>query len=136
MKGKNDYDGVISGDGYKQSFDNPAKWSQSLVPYTIIRWIARVLMFGAKKYARGQWMRGMAFSGMIDAAHRHIAAWESGEDIDPESGLPHLAHAATNLAFLSWMIDGPDAEAYRKFDDRLFIGSEKLRARNQANNGR
>jgi len=34
------------------------------------------------------------------ALRRHMAAWWSGEDNDPETGLSHLSHAACCLAFL------------------------------------
>ena len=33
---------------------------------------------------------------------RHLIAWRKGELIDPESKLPHLAHAGCNLIFLNW----------------------------------
>lgn len=131
-KGKQDFAGNINGVGYKQSMDNPAKFPFSLIPPTAVRWIARVLGFGARKYARGQWMAGMSFSEIISGVRRHIDAWEAGEDMDPESGEPHLAHAMCGLSFLSWFISGPDAEQYRKFDDRLFVGAQRLRERTDA----
>ena len=31
---------------------------------------------------------------------RHMGDWRLGEDIDPDSGLPHLAHAMCCLAML------------------------------------
>lgn len=34
------------------------------------------------------------------AAMRHFEAWRSGEKIDKESGLSHLAHCACNIMFL------------------------------------
>jgi hypothetical protein len=34
------------------------------------------------------------------AALRHLPAWRGGEELDPESGLTHLAHALANAAFL------------------------------------
>ena len=36
------------------------------------------------------------------ACHRHLQAWWSGERLDKESGLPHLAHAVCCLLFLMW----------------------------------
>ena len=34
------------------------------------------------------------------SAMRHLLKWAGGEDLDDESGLSHLDHAITNLAFL------------------------------------
>lgn len=61
---------------------------------------AKVLEGGAKKYARDQWRQGMKFSTCLGSLHRHIMKWAAGEDIDPEFGCSHLAHAACNLMFL------------------------------------
>jgi hypothetical protein len=46
------------------------------------------------------WRKGMNRSPLIDAAMRHLNAFNDAEDIDPESGLPHLAHARCCLGFL------------------------------------
>ncbi len=37
----------------------------------------------------------------LSAMYRHLAAIERGEEVDDESGLPHLAHVATNALFLA-----------------------------------
>ncbi|WP_442880072.1 dATP/dGTP diphosphohydrolase domain-containing protein [Aurantimonas sp. A2-1-M11] len=42
----------------------------------------------------------MAWSRLRGALDRHMAAFDHGEDTDPETGLPHLAHAACCLTFL------------------------------------
>jgi hypothetical protein len=60
----------------------------------------KVMAFGAKTYDRHNWRKGMAWSRLIAAALRHINAFNSGEDLDPESGISHLAHARCCLAFL------------------------------------
>jgi hypothetical protein len=62
--------------------------------------LGRVMAFGAKKYAAWSWTRGKEWSKDHGAALRHIAAWYGGEDVDPESGEPHLAHACCDLMFL------------------------------------
>lgn len=62
--------------------------------------IADVLAFGARKYEAWSWTGGKEWSRDYAAAQRHLSSWWSGEDLDPESGLPHLAHAATDLMFL------------------------------------
>ena len=82
-----------------------------LLPWPALWDVARVLAFGAKKYAAHNWKKGMDWSRMYDAALRHLSAFIEGENDDPESGLPHLAHANCCLLFLAtyekmgWGID-------------------------------
>jgi hypothetical protein len=71
-----------------------------LLPTRPIEAVARVLDFGAKKYAPNNWRKGLAFSRVYAAVIRHMWAWWRGEDNDRETGLPHLAHAACELFFL------------------------------------
>tara|TARA_Y100000310_G_scaffold330229_1_gene401530 strand:- start:2693 stop:3076 length:384 start_codon:yes stop_codon:yes gene_type:complete len=61
---------------------------------------AKVMNYGEQKYDRDNWRKGMAWTRFIDAAMRHILAFNEGESIDEESGLHHLAHARCCLAFL------------------------------------
>lgn len=58
-----------------------------------IEQLGKVLAYGATKYAPNQWRGGMAWSRMLGALLRHTFAFMKGEDMDSESGLPHLAHA-------------------------------------------
>ena len=62
--------------------------------------VAEVRSFGAKKYSPNGWKAGFKYSRSISAALRHIMAFNSGEDNDPESGLSHLAHAICCLEHL------------------------------------
>jgi hypothetical protein len=62
--------------------------------------LSKVLTFGAQKYASHNWRNGLEYSRLIAAALRHIHAFNDGEDLDPESGLPHPAHAMCCLMFL------------------------------------
>lgn len=65
--------------------------------------LAKVAAFGTAKYDRGNYLKGYAWSLSVDALHRHILAFESGEDLDPESGLHHMAHASWHcLALVSF----------------------------------
>ena len=59
--------------------------------------VARVRMFGAQKYTRDGWKKGFKITRSLAAALRHIFAFLSGEDLDPESGISHLAHAICSL---------------------------------------
>lgn len=72
----------------------------SMISKDLLEQIARVREFGAKKYARDNWRKGFKFTRSIAAALRHISAFNEGEDLDPESGLPHIAHAICCLEHL------------------------------------
>ena len=74
----------------------------SLVPHAPLQELNRVNEFGAAKYGDRNWMQGLPYSRWYDAAQRHLMAFWSGEDKDPESGLHHLAHAAFSLFALQW----------------------------------
>jgi hypothetical protein len=52
------------------------------------------------KYPRDNWRKGTEWREFLGSALRHLLAWGDGEDLDRESGLSHLKHAATNIAFL------------------------------------
>lgn len=80
-------------------FDH-GKLRHDLVPPEVVNALASVLTFGAAKYGDRSWQRGMDWSRVYGAAQRHMLAFWGGDDIDPESGMPHLWHALTNLAFL------------------------------------
>lgn len=86
--------------GVKHDSDKPRF---SLLPLKQVWDIVAVLEFGAKKYAPGNWKKVPdAENRYFDAAMRHLCAWRSGEKRDPETNLPHLAHAACCLLFLMW----------------------------------
>lgn len=71
-----------------------------LISHAALTEEAAVMGYGATKYERDNWRKGMAWSRAIDAALRHIHAFNDGEDFDPETEHHHLAHARCNLAFL------------------------------------
>lgn len=73
----------------------------SLIPHDYLAAVAEVLAFGAAKYDKHNWRQtGFEWSRLLDAAYRHLGAFNDGEDRDPESGLSHLAHAACAVMFL------------------------------------
>lgn len=86
-----------------KKFDE-SKPQVDLVPTELVIQVAKVLGHGAEKYGRFNWRGGIPWSRLVAAALRHIYAWIDGEDLDSAekggSGLPHLAHAACELAFL------------------------------------
>ncbi len=63
--------------------------------------IAEVAGWGAdQKYSRYNMMRGYDWSLCFDALCRHLLLFWDGEDLDPESGLPHIAHVAWHATTL------------------------------------
>ncbi len=86
----------------ENSFDGEKK-PYELLPAKAIDEVVQVLAFGKKKYGANNWMMRdskedkQAFMG---AALRHIFAWQQGDDVDKETGIDHLAHAACNLLFI------------------------------------
>ena len=73
----------------------------SYVPVSIIKAVMDVREYGNQKYGAPDNWRGVEPERYHQALLRHIlAAWNDPYKLDPESGLPHLAHAATNIAFL------------------------------------
>jgi len=77
------------------------KLQYSLIPTCATKALAEVLTFGAKKYAPNSW-QGVENGERryLDALYRHLEAYRSGEQSDPDSGLSHLSHAICNVAFL------------------------------------
>lgn len=71
-----------------------------LIAPEIVEGLGHVLRFGADKYAARNWEAGMSWGRCFGAAQRHLWAWQAGEANDPESGLPHLWHAACCIMFL------------------------------------
>lgn len=104
------------GDEKKESNPKDAigvtKLPLSLVPQTAIGMASLALLDGALKYGKFNWrVAGVRVSVYLDACRRHLAKWENGEEIDSDSGLPHLAHALACLAIIV------DAKAAGKLTD-------------------
>jgi hypothetical protein len=75
---------------------------------------ARVFDYGREKYAAWNWAKGQAWSVPLGSAMRHIVfGGMRGEDLDPESGLPHRGHVACNIVMLLWFLNH-----YPEGDDR------------------
>jgi hypothetical protein len=99
--------------------DDHAKPRMDLIAPEAMVALARVLTFGAEKYAPRNWEKGMDWGRVYAAAQRHMWAWLAGEDNDPETGLSHMAHAMCCLMFLiAYQARGTGR------DDRPRIGAE------------
>jgi len=75
----------------------------SLVPLEAVEALARVYEHGLVKYERDSWRKftpEQASACLPDAALRHLLAYCSGEVLDPDSRLPHLAQVAWNCLTL------------------------------------
>lgn len=84
--------GAIKADGGKARMD--------LISPSLLFEIGQALEFGARKYNDRNWEKGFTYGRPFASAMRHMWAWWKGEDNDPESGLSHLAHAATCIMML------------------------------------
>ena len=83
------------------------KLRYDLIPPSAMKALAEVLTYGAKKYKPNNWRNGDK-DRYIAALYRHLEAWRAGEQKDDESGMIHLAHALTNVAFLLELDNGHD----------------------------
>lgn len=79
------------------------------LPFAQLETIAAVLDYGARKYARDNWQKG-SFIRYGSAGLRHVFARMKGERLDPESSLPHLAHAVCCFLFMMWLDDNGKGE--------------------------
>lgn len=73
-----------------------------LLPPAAMSQTAWVLALGAHKYGPWNWRGSKVIEAMtyVGAIMRHLSAWTSGEDLDPESGKSHLAHIAASCSIL------------------------------------
>lgn len=115
-----DYEGKVDGGGFKGVMVHP-KTPFELISPVFLDGIAQVLLHGAKKYARNNWMRGMSWTTVFGSILRHLFDWFRGKKVDSDSGLPVLFHAACELMFLIHFTEVPK---YEQFDDRVFKESE------------
>lgn len=90
---------LTDGGGLRYNGDkNPLE----LVPPSLVFAVGEVFKKGAEKYAPRNWERGMKWSTVYGCLLRHVFKWASPfhSDIDEETGLNHLWHAACNVAML------------------------------------
>lgn len=100
------------------------KARMDLIPPEVLFALARVLTFGAAKYADRNWELGMSWGRVFAALMRHLWAWWGGRgpttknflfgELDEETGFSHLHHALCCLAFLV----AYEERGTTKWDDR------------------
>jgi hypothetical protein len=72
-----------------------------LIPPFAMEQTALAHKHGAEKYGPFNWRdTGVCASTYINAMMRHINAFRDGENLDPESGISHLAHIACSCNIL------------------------------------
>lgn len=68
------------------------------LPIPVLNEIAEGMAEGARKYGAYNWReKPIEASDYYDSTMRHLTAWMSGEDVDPDSGVHHLSKAITGL---------------------------------------
>ena len=72
------------------------------IPEEILALVGLVYSYGEVKYDRDNWKNGTDWHEFYESTRRHMLSWWLHEDDDPESGLPHLAHAIWNLITLAY----------------------------------
>lgn len=100
-------DTAVKADEDKARFD--------LIPADALYRVAYVFTHGAKKYKPHNWEKGLEWSRIYAAAQRHLNSFWIGYDVDVESGLHALAHAAADVLMLLHYV-----LAERGTDDRTF----------------
>lgn len=98
---------AVKYDGEKPRFD--------LVPALPLIDLAKVYTMGANKYADRNWEYGLHWGRIYSGVMRHLQRFWAGEDLDPESGLPHVTHATWGLFTLREYM-----QTNRYMDDRSF----------------
>ena len=92
--------------------------------------LARILTFGAKKYAAHNWRKGMDWSRCIGSLKRHLNEFEKGNDYDYDenctgcqakdcqnhSGELHIDQVMCNAMFLAEYI-----RTHKELDDRYKV---------------
>ena len=75
--------------------------------------LAKVMSFGAEKYSDNTWQTVPdGLQRYHGAIRRHLNAIQKGELIDPDSGLPHIAHVSANAMFISYLLRDKDEDKH------------------------
>lgn len=83
--------------------NDQGKLRWDLLPLKPIQQAVAVLTVQVAEYGEDNWQRIERPEDRFYAAlMRHITAWRLGEQLDPKTKLPHLAHALVNVVFLLW----------------------------------
>lgn len=106
----------------KATKDDWGKLRFDLIPPIPLSELAAIYTMGAAKYNDDNWLKGMNWRRVRAAIERHLNAFDRGEDVDPESGLPHVMHAAWGCFTLSQYM-----RTHRDWDDRPDWQTERVK---------
>lgn len=102
-----------------QKFDSEKKIRPELLPVEALELVSKVFAYGARKYEANGWRKVRGWRRRYyGAAFRHLCAWWLNERNDPESGLPHLAHAATCVLILLTQDETPGVHHTFAYDEQ------------------
>lgn len=91
----------------------------SLLPLVVVKDIVSVLTVGKEKYSKDNWKEvSNPEERYFSAAMRHLEQYQSGDEVDSESGITHLAHACCCLIFLMWF-DKQDKDINRDINPHM-----------------
>lgn len=97
-----DSDGRVEGkDGGMKNDLGKTDWL--IYPFETAEHVAKVMMYGEKKYARDNW-KTVDWKRNLNACLRHIVAFLLGETKDKDSGFHPLEHALCDLTFVVWKV--------------------------------
>lgn len=109
-----------------QKGSKPARFD--LIPTLPLTLLAEQYGRGAEKYEKvnglDNWRNGYEWSLSYAAMQRHLTAFWGGEDIDPDSGMPHLVAAAWHCFTLLEFMHTPE---FKRLDDRQDLAGRRLR---------
>ena len=88
----------------KKDEDKPR---MDLLPPKALEGIAKIMTYGATKYANHNYKlgKGLDWNRPFAAALRHLNSWNDGEDNDKETGQSHLYHAGCCIMMLIDLVD-------------------------------
>lgn len=87
--------------------ENSGKPEVTQLDPRFIRDLAALMTKCASKYKKFNWALGQEYLTPCDSLYRHLLSFTEGEDIDPESGFPHVLHIAANsmIIYRSMLIE-------------------------------
>lgn len=94
--------------------DDKDKTRYDLLPPHALEYLAQVFTVGAEKYGERNWEKGITWGRIFGAIMRHLWAFWRGENLDKETKIPHLAHAACGCFMLLTYLS-----TRTEFDDRF-----------------